>query len=144
MATFVYDNAKKLFMQGDLDWVNDTFKVLLLGDAGAGTDAGLEFVSEVSGEELDGTGYTPGFAGSGRKALASKSVLLSDGKAQAQADDLTWAAIDAGTAYAAVVYKPVTNDADSLLIAFVDFADTVTNGGDFDLNWPADGVFYLG
>ena len=61
-------------------------------------------------------------------------------KAYIDAADPTWTAINAGTIAWAVVFKEITNDASSPLIACVDVADIATNGGDVTIQWDATGI----
>ena len=46
-------------------------------------------------------------------------------------------------AAAAILWKPATSDADSLVIAFLDPANLLTNGGDVTLTLPVGGVIRL-
>lgn len=129
---------------GTINLLTDTIKVMLL-DADAAPTADTNFVSDLSADELSGTGYTGGFNGSGRKSLASKTVTEDDvnDRAYFDAADLTWSSIDAGTAAWAILIKEVTTDADSIVIAAIDITDTLTNGGDLTVNWSADGLLRL-
>ena len=62
------------------------------------------------------------------------------------AANTTWTAINAGTAAAVVIGKPVTSDADSPIVCVVVFSSpVVTNGGDFTIQWAATGgIFNIG
>lgn len=88
------------------------------------------FLSSITGE-LSGTGYVSGFAGSGRQLLTAKVAAVDHAGDRFYLDcaDLTWLAINAGTARAAVIYIPGSSDADSIPIAYVD-VNKVTNGSD--------------
>lgn len=132
-------------MSGNIDLLADTIKVLLIGTAYT-PDKDHQFISDVSGSELSGTGYTGGFGGSGRKALASKAIGKSDAsdKAYFDAADLTWTAINAGTVGYLVLAKEITNDGASPIICCIDVSpDVATNGGDYTVQWHADGIFTL-
>ena len=148
MASTTTNKLRHLLATKALDLVNDSgIKVMLVG-SGYTPDKDHSFVDSITGgtsKELSGTGYTAGFGGSGRKALASRAVVRDDtaDKVYFDAADVTWAGINAGTiAYVALV-KEVTNDADSPLLAILDPADTVTNGGDITLQFAADGLVAL-
>jgi hypothetical protein len=97
-----------------------------------------EFVSDIVANEASGTGYS-------RKTLANTSIALDTGndRVEFDADDISYTALDAGTIASAIIYKEVTNDADSQLIADVDFTDLVTNGSDVDLQVNAEGFFFI-
>lgn len=147
MASIVTNKAKALLANGTLDWVNDTIRVALLKTAGAASpDA--DFVADA----IDGTNNvevtTAGYA---RQDLATRTVTEDDtgDVATLDAADNTWTAVGDGTesAVMAVVYKRVgvddTTPADDPVLAFVDFADTVLNGGDFTVRWSASGVISI-
>jgi len=147
MATVVGNRAKTEILKKNIDLVNDTIKIMLV--TASYTPSGAHnFINTASAFELAGTGYTGGFAGSGRKTLANKAVTQDDSGNRAvwTADDPLWTSINAGTAKWAIVYKPNTADADSIQIAALDIAATTTNGADFtvDLKAFADGgIFYI-
>ena len=130
-----------------LDLVGETLKVMLVQSTYT-PDRDHQFVDAITGgtsKELSGTGYVAGFAGSGRKTLASKALAKDDSNdlAKLSAADLTWTAINAGTIRYAVVIREGTTDADSLIIAVIDVNATagyLTDGNDFLLKWPSNGV----
>jgi hypothetical protein len=144
MASFLYNRGKKEILDGTIDLVNDTLKAMLVTSSySANPDD--DFASAPAAAELSGTGYASGFAGAGRKTLASKSITEDDtnNRAEFTAANLQWTGIDAGTAAAVVLYKHLTNDGASVLIAYIDtggFPKT-TNGGDLNINWNAEGIF---
>ena len=142
MASNLYQEGLLRIMNRNIDLAADTIKVLLLG-TGYTPNKDHQFVSDVVASELSGTGYTGGFGGSGRKTLASKALAKSDttDKAYFDAADVTWSAINAGTIGYAVVFKEITSDALSPVIANVDVADIVTNGGDVTIAWASTGIF---
>ena len=84
-------------------------------------------------------------SGYSRKTLANTSIALDTGndRVEFDADDISYTALNAGTIASAIVFKEVTNDADSPLIADIDFTDLVTNGSDVDLQVNAEGFFYI-
>jgi hypothetical protein len=106
-----------------------------------------QYVANISSAELSGTGYTSGFAGSGRKTLASAAATEDDTSnlAKLTAANVTWTAINAGTASAVVIYKNGTSDSDSQLIAYIDSGGfpVVTSGGDVTVSWNSSGIITL-
>jgi hypothetical protein len=151
MASFWYRSPVRFMMQREavnaIDLDGDAAIKITLLDAGytpaKGHDFADDFVSATN--ELNVTGYTRGFNGTLRKALASKAVN-DDGanhRAVFDADDVTWTAIGGATndtIASAVVLKEITNDAASPLILQLDIdPDVVTNGGDFTITF-ADGA----
>ena len=145
MASFIYNKAKKLFLDGTLNWPGQTYKAMLV-TTGYAASADHDFVSSAVGGELSGTGYVGGFAGAGRKTLTSKVVTESDAddRAYIDCDDIQWVGINAGTIHAVVVIQEVTSNADSRLIAFLELtADQPTNGGDVTIVIPTNGWGYI-
>jgi len=145
MASAWFNRGKQQVLSGSTSLLSDTIKVMLVTSSYT-FDADHNFVSEVSANEVSVVGYTGGFAGAGRKALANKSVTEDDTNdlAYFDADDLTWTGLATGaTVGGAILVKEVTNDAASQLLVFMDLADTPTNGGDITLAWNASGIVRL-
>lgn len=148
MASITSNKLRQLLLSSGIALLSDTLKVMLV-NASYTPDKDHDFVDSITGgtsKELSGTGYTAGFGGAGRKTLASKTVTKDNGAdvAYLDANDVSWTAIDAGTAAFAVVIKEVTSDADSPILAVVDVSpDVATNGGDYTIQWAADGVFKI-
>lgn len=147
MASLVYNRAKKEMWDGTIDLINDTIKVLLLdGTTTTPEDATKDFVSEINTDEFSDTNYTGGFGGGGRKTLGTKAITEDDTNDRAEFDaaDITWTSLGGtDSVVAAVIFAPGTADSDSVLIAYIDIADTATNGGDFTLQWDAEGIIQL-
>ncbi len=149
MAPLVYNRAKAEIMDGTIDLLSDVLKIMLVTSSYV-ADADNDFVDEAGANdpidhELTGTGYVAGFAGSGRKTLSGKVVSEDDANDRAEFDDtadITWTGIDAGTAAAAILYKHITADTASVLIAYIDTGGfpVVTNGGDLTIQWNAEGI----
>jgi len=135
MASGWYNSGKRDIFDGTIDLTADTIKVMLV-NASYTPDADHDFVNDVSANELSGTGYTGGFAGSGRKTIASKafSTDTANDRTEFTFAAVTWTAINAGTAAYAILVKEITNDPASRLIAWLDLSPAVvTNGGDFTM-----------
>jgi len=92
--------------------------------------------------ELSGTGYTAGFGGAGRKALVNRTSGIVSANVQLDADDLTWTTVYSVTIAQATLMKEITNDAASIVIANMDFADVNPNTNDFTLQFAATGLSY--
>lgn len=127
MANVMYNAAKGK----DLAWTSGDWRVLLTTSAYSPDIDADEFVADVA-NELSGTGYV-------RKALASKSVNIDTAADLAEfiAGALTWEGLDTGSTPAkAVVFKQVTNDADSWLLCCVDLTPAVDpEGSDLTVRW---------
>jgi hypothetical protein len=134
MASINYNSFFKKVLEGDIDLVADTINVLLVDDTYTESKA-HDFVEDVSGDELSGTGYT-------RKTLSGKSVTIDtdNNRIYFDATDPVWTGLDAGVIGGAVVFKQVTNDADSPVICFLDATNLTTNGSDVTLVFNAAGI----
>lgn len=156
MANFIYLPALLNLANGTIDPDNDDLRLILVksGHTSANTD---EFVGDFADlDECDGTGYTPGPGGTGRKALGSKSWGLDvpNERAEMQGASFTWASLgdDAGPGVAAILYKHISDSDDTLnpAIAYFDeggfpfpfSADTPTPAG-FTLEIPAEGLLQV-
>lgn len=138
MASNLYNPGLLKLLNGSIDFANDAIKVLLVNTSHA-YDKTDEFVSDIVANEasnVSGSGYE-------RKTLASKTILLdaANDRVEYDAANPLYTSINAGTIAAAIIYKEVTTDSDSPLIAQIDFADLVTNGSDVELQVNVDGLF---
>jgi hypothetical protein len=125
----------------NISLTSDTLKVMLLGTSVPYTpDPDHRFVNSVAASEIAVANYTGGFGGSGRKALASRTLVTNDTNDRGEFDaaDVVWTALGAGATIAYVVlFKELTSDALSPLIALFDITDTLTNGGDITIAWSS-------
>lgn len=131
---FITNRAKADFAKKVHDWVNDTFRIILVTSSCSATPDN-DLVGDITTlGELSGTGYTGGFGGAGRHALTSKSVNQdnTNDRIELKAASETWTAINAGTVAYGLIVAPITSDALSPLIGRVDLTTPiVTNTGDF-------------
>lgn len=134
MASGVYNRFKANLMNKEIDLEADTITVMLVDNSHTFTAAN-DTLSQVSTNEISGTGYSAGGA-----ALASKAVTQA-ATTKFDAADLTWST-GTFTAYHAVIYDDTMTNND--LIASIDFggAQTVA-GADFTISWHADGIITL-
>lgn len=146
MASGVYNKVKKMLLDATIDLDTDTIKVMLVTSSYT-PNADHDFVDDISGNELSGTGYTAGFGNSGRKTLSNKSVTQDDATDKGVFDntaDLTWSSINAGTAAYAVLIKEITSDAASIPICWLELSPNVTtNGGDLTVAFNTSGIINL-
>ena len=141
MASFVYTRAKAKLISGAIDLDTDDIRALLvMTNTTADTDVDTEFVSGIGTlDEMDGANYV-------RKALAGEAVTadLVNDRGEFDATDVTWSSLGAGTRQVAavVLFKFVTIDADSPLIAYIDSGGfpISANGGDLTAQWNAEGI----
>lgn len=134
---------------GAINWVSaSNIKVLLLtGGTPYTPNKDHEFVSDVVVSEADGTGYIGGFGGAGRKALGSKAITddTATDRVNYGAANPSWTGLNLsnGSITHAIVFAEGTADTDSPLIACLDPADLVTNGGDVGLTFPSGIVAHI-
>lgn len=138
--SFVYTRAKRDIFNADIDFnLPHDFRIILVDNTTtADTEEDAATISAFTTlGELSGAGYV-------RKALANEVVNEDtvNNRAEFDADDITWTGIDAGTAQAMILYKHVTNDTDSIPIAYIDTGGFPinTNGGDLTVQWNAEGI----
>lgn len=131
-----YNNAKKLLGNGSIDWasVGQTFRVLLASSSYVPDIDAHVFVSSVT-NELSGGGYS-------RKDIVNRSIVIdtTTDRADYKGDNVTWTSLSVGAVAWVILFKLVTNDSDSLLIAAFDITGTNTNGLDFILRWDAQAL----
>jgi hypothetical protein len=130
MASGWYNSGLRDVNDRTIDLVADTLKLILVTSTYT-PDKDHDFASDLT-NELSGTGYTGGFAGSGRKTIASKafSTDTANDRIEFTWAGVTWTAINAGNPKYAILVKEITNDAATRLIAYLDLGTVVTNGGD--------------
>lgn len=139
MASKVYGNALKAAFNKEVDWDSDTIKVMLLTSAYSPNQDTHDYLDDVVGSEVTGTGYTAGGA-----ALASKTNTYdaSTNTVKFDAADVTWAGSTITARYAVVYDDSGATNAAKALIAYFDFTtDRASSNGDFIVRWGADGVF---
>jgi len=139
MASGIYNRFKANLMNGavNLGSGGDDIKVALL-DNNHSFSADDNVWTDVSGNEISGTGYT-----AGGETLSNQSVTQDDtnDKAVFDADDVSWTS-STFTAYHAVLYDDTLTNDD--LICSIDFggAKSVSNGT-FTIQWDTDGIISL-
>jgi hypothetical protein len=131
-------------LEGEIDLVNDDIRVMLvMTNTTADTEDDVNTISAFTTlDEFDGAGYS-------RQALASQAVNedAANNRAEFDATDSTFSSIAVGTrqVQAAILFKHVTNDTDSVPLAFIDdggFPFTA-NGSDVVSQWNAEGILQL-
>jgi hypothetical protein len=133
MASGWYNSGLRDVADRTIDLAADTIKLILVTSAYT-PDPDHDFASDLT-NELSGTGYTGGFAGAGRKTIASKafSTDTANNRVEFTFGATTWTAINAGSPKYAILVKEITNDAATRLIAYLDLGTVTTNGGDLTI-----------
>ena len=128
-------------MSGDLDLnAHDIRVALLMTNTTADTEPDVDLMNAFTTlDECDATGYA-------RVALASEAVNIDDtnNRAEFDANDASFTGLGGNAARAiqgALVYRHITNDTDSVPIAFIDFtADIPATATQIDIPWDAEGI----
>ncbi len=123
-------------------WTTDTIQWLCLKGSGYTPNKAHNFVSDLtpaSNEVGGGLGYARVTAGG-----KSRTVNTTTHRIIYDCNDPAFGSITAGQNITGlVVYKFITNDAASILLAYFDIADTVTTGAAFTPTLSASGVHYI-
>lgn len=143
----LFNNLKEVIMNGvfNLASAQDAIKVMLVSGYTPNIDAAHSVYADVSANEYGaGLGYT--VTG---ETLAGQSTAQDDSNDRGAFDgtDLTWSALGAlspATPSHAIMYDdtPTTPQADPLM-AYWELGTTATNGGDYTLQWGANGIILL-
>jgi hypothetical protein len=133
MANLLYTTGKSRILSADIDLNAHTFKCGLLDD-GHTPSAADGVWSDVSGDEISGTGYTAGGA-----TMAGLTVGTTGTTAYWDATDVSWSSATFTARYA-VVYD--TSDSDRL-ICLLDFtANRSVVAGSLTIQWSTSGIIY--
>ena len=135
MANSLYDPAREKYLTGEFNWSADDIRVALVS-----TSAGDNpYTFNASHEFLDS--IHPNAIRSQSGALENKAV--GDGKAQA--DNITFTAVEGAEAGALVIYVHNADPAAAALIAYLDTGvglPVLPNGGDIYITW-GDYIFQI-
>lgn len=141
MASLIYNEFKRANAAAEIDLNADDIRaVLVMTNTTVDTDNdGITLMNGFTTlDEMDGANYV-------RKALANEAVNKDDpnDRAEFDADNVVWSGLGNGTrqVQGVLIYKHVTNDTDSIPIAFIEFAASQDPGGsDFTVSWDAEGI----
>lgn len=139
MATKLYGSLPAKTFNKEIDLDTDTIKVMLLTSAYTPNQDTHDYLDDVVGNEVTGTGYTAGGA-----VLSSKTVTYDAGTNTFKFDaaDVTWASSSITARYAVVYDDSGASNATKPLIGYFDFVtDRASSNGDFVVRWGADGIF---
>lgn len=134
MASGVYNRFKANILNKETDMEGDTIRVALLDNSHSFT-ATHNTWSQVSANEISGTGYT-----ANGEALANKAVTQAS-TTKFDADDTSWTTASF-TAYHAVLYDDTMTNDDLICSFDLGGAQTVT-AATFTLQWDSDGIITL-
>lgn len=125
MANALYDKGRQAFLDGDIDWSNDTIKVMLVDTA--------DYTVNLSTHDFKDDVASGGIVATSG-ALASKTST----NGVADAADVTLSAVTGDPCEALIIFKDTGSSATSALIAYIDTATglpVTPNGGDITITW---------
>jgi len=138
----LYGAAKENIAKALIDLDTDSFVVALLGSGYTPSVNSDDTWSDISANEISGTGYTAGGA-----ALAGVTVTRSGGTVTFDANDVSWTSSTITAKYAVIAKKAGASLAGTdLLLAYVELetGSTVsTTNGTLAITWNASGIFTL-
>lgn len=121
----------------EIDWDNDTIKVMLCTSSYSVDQDTHQYKSSVT-NEVSGVGYT-----AGGETLANKTIAYTAGTniAAIDADDTIWSASTITARYAIIYDDTPATDAEKPLIGYLDFEeDKVSDAGEFKIAWDSTGI----
>jgi hypothetical protein len=124
MANALYDKAREAFLKGDIDWLNDTIKVMLVDTA----DYTVDLASHDSLDDV------PSAARVATATLANKTAT----NGVADADDATFSSVTGDQCEALIIYKDTGTESTSPLIAFINDGlnlPVTPSGEDITVQW---------
>ena len=155
----VYNLAKKELLDGLLDLTGDVIHNALIQILSTVDDPDHNNLSDLTlgTNEMSQTGYVSGHGNAGRKILDQGGVASVDdannrgewvisNSATPPPYEVVWTSlgVEGQTVRGDVIHrKGTSDDTDALNIVYVALADTVTNGGDFTIQFDADGIIQL-
>ena len=122
----------------EVDWDSDTFKVALLTSSYTPNQDTHAYYSDVSTNQVTGTGYTAGGA-----TLSNKSIAYdnSTNTIKLDADDVTWASSTITARYAVVYDDTPATAATKPVLGYLDFgSDQSSVSGNFTITWDSAGI----
>ena len=135
MASGIYTTFKEYAADATVDLDTHTFKVALLGTTHAYSAANSVW-TDVSANEITGTGYTAGGTTLGTVTWAASGTSM-----KWDAADASWTTASF-TAYHAVIYDDT--HASDALVCSIDLGGAQTvSAGTFTIQWNTDGILLI-
>lgn len=135
MANGLYDAGREAFLSGDIDWLNDDIKVILIDTN--------DYVADLSSDD-----FLNDIPVAARVSTSSNLSSKTASNGVADAADVTFSSVSGDEAEALVIFKDTGSEATSNLIAYIDTATglpVTPNGGDITVTWDsgANRIFRL-
>lgn len=129
-----------------VDLTNDTIKVALMKTTYSIDIDTHDFLDDVTASEIVATNYTTGFSGGGTLGTKATNQDNPNDRAEFDAADQLFSSIGNGsndTFDQIIIYKSITSNAASPLIAHATVTSTTTDGGDITLVWNPEGILHI-
>jgi len=143
----LYNSGRLALANGGITWVGSTLKIMLLKSTYVFNPDDLSVAVALTAGEVTGSGYTGGFGGGGRMALANKTLVKDDANdlIQYKADPVTWPALNVGSVAAcAVIFEAGGADGGSTPLVYINGGfPLISAGGPFVLTPAANGLLQL-
>ncbi|MCK9370986.1 hypothetical protein M0R04_13835 [Candidatus Dojkabacteria bacterium] len=140
MASLVYNNAKELFLNADIDLSADTIKIALLTSSYTPDQDAHDFYDDVSANEVANSGT---YAAGGATLTVTVSQDNTDDEAVFDATDVSWTGTTITARYA-VIYKSTGTASTSALICLIDFgSNQSSSSGTFAITFASEGIMNL-
>lgn len=141
MASGVYNRFKANLLKGyvDVDGSGSHVMNVALLDSNYTFNADHNIWTQISGDEVSGTGYT-----AGGQAIANTTATQDDTDDEGvfDGDDVTWSSSTITARFAIVYDNTLTNK--DLVCAFDFGSDQSSSSGDFTIQWNAEGIINIG
>lgn len=140
VTAHMYGNALLKALSKDVDWLNDTVKVMLCTSGYSPNQDTHIYKSDVT-NEVTSDGYTAGGMDLTNKTMtydaASNTIKL-------DADDTAWSNASITARYAVIYDDAGATDGAKVLLGYVDFGeDKMSSSGDFMIQWSDSGIFNI-
>lgn len=135
MANALYDTGRAAFLLGDIDWVVDNIKAVLVDSA--------DYIVNLATDQ-----FLSDIPAVGRVATSGNFTGKTTTAGVADADDITLTGVSGDQSEAVVIYRDSGSPATSQLIAYIDTATglpVLPNTGDISVVWDngANKIFKL-
>lgn len=125
MSNALYDKGRQKFLEGDIHWLTDTIKVVLVDLA--------DYTPNLSTDE-----FLSNIPTAARVAISPALTNKTSTAGVADADNVVFTSVTGDQSEAIVIFKDTGTDTTSPLIAFIDSAvglPVTPNGGDIEVQW---------
>lgn len=135
MANALYDKGRESFLKGEINWLGNDIKAVLVDLA--------DYTPNLSTHQ-----YLSDIPGAARVATSPVFTSKTTAAGVADADNVTWTSVTGDPSEALVIYQDSGSAGTSRLIAFIDTATglpVTPNGGDIIVAWDdgANKIFKL-